>query len=193
VRQASAHHDHTDPSPPPSSGAITPITASESPGSSFLSSSVGGLFGSFYRRFSSENTTSLSTSTPHTTGSHDSSVLYGTGGSLEELHGSSKLRSEEPPPLEPLTLRGFKDETAAGARLLSETVAEEIRHLIPPRLQLEDRWDLVYSLFQDGASLATLYKNCDAYRGMRVGFVLVVKDYAGGVSDKLAIPYASAS
>ena len=54
--------------------------------------------------------------------------------------------------------------------------------MVPARLSLVDEWNLVYSLEQDGASLATLYDKCDAYRGKRVGFVLVVKDCEGGVS-----------
>jgi len=57
--------------------------------------------------------------------------------------------------------------------------------MVPARLSLVDEWNLVYSLDQDGASLATLYDKCDAYRGKRVGFVLVVKDLEGGVSRYL--------
>ena len=58
-------------------------------------------------------------------------------------------------------------------KLLNRALAEEIRLLVPPRLQLVDEWSLMYSLEQNGVSLATLYKNADDYRGKRGGFVLV--------------------
>lgn len=53
---------------------------------------------------------------------------------------------------------------------------------MPARLQLCDDWHLVYSLEQDGVSLGTLYKKCEDLRGLRNGFVLVVRDGEGGVS-----------
>ncbi|KAF7191709.1 Oxidation resistance protein 1 [Pseudocercospora fuligena] len=87
----------------------------------------------------------------------------------------------QPPPLTPLTLTGYKAGTASKAKLLRKAVAEEIRLLIPPRLQLMDHWKLVYSLEQNGSTLSTLYGLCDQYRGKRGGFVVVVKDAAGGV------------
>lgn len=66
-------------------------------------------------------------------------------------------------------------------KLLSTALAEEIRLLFPPRLQLVDEWTLAYSLEQNGVSLATLYEKSEDYRGKRGGFVLVVKDGGGGV------------
>lgn len=66
-------------------------------------------------------------------------------------------------------------------KLLNKALAEEIRLLLPPRLQLVYDWSLIYSLEQNGVSLATLYKQADEYRGSRGGFVLVVKDGSGGV------------
>jgi len=92
----------------------------------------------------------------------------------------------QPPPLEPLQLKGFSADTPASARLLTPTIAEEIRIMVPARLGISEEWDLVYSLDQDGASLATLYEKCAKYSGKRVGFVLVVKDCEGGVSDLLS-------
>ncbi|KAK2778134.1 oxidation resistance protein 1 [Onygenales sp. PD_12] len=82
----------------------------------------------------------------------------------------------QPPPLTPLTL---KTPGNPSNLLLTRNLAEEIRLLVPPRLQLLDTWQLVYSLDRDGSSLATLYENCKAYAGRRAGYVLVVKD-AGG-------------
>jgi hypothetical protein len=87
----------------------------------------------------------------------------------------------QPPPLTPLTLAGYKDSTPLPARLLSKAVAEEIRLLVPPRLQLADHWHLAYSLEQDGSTLSTLYSKASKYRGKRAGFVLVVRDANGGV------------
>ena len=51
---------------------------------------------------------------------------------------------------------------------------------MPARLQLVENWSLIYSLEQDGTSLSTLYSSNEAYRGRRGGFVLVIRDGAGG-------------
>ncbi|KAI8965530.1 TLD-domain-containing protein [Daldinia sp. FL1419] len=80
------------------------------------------------------------------------------------------------PSLEPLTLRGYRADTRADERLLANGLAEEIRTFLPERLKIIEDWRLVYSLYQDGSSLSTLYKRCEEYRGRRVGFVLVVRD-----------------
>lgn len=88
----------------------------------------------------------------------------------------------QPPPLYPVTLKGYNQSTSESARLLSRALAEEIRLLVPARLQLCEDWNLVYSLEEDGVSLGTLYKKCDELRGLRNGFVLVVRDGEGGVS-----------
>ncbi|KAJ5510401.1 TLDc [Penicillium expansum] len=65
----------------------------------------------------------------------------------------------QPPPLTPLNL-----EISTGIdlqqQLLTRALAEEIRLLVPPRLQLAETWRLAYSLDRDGASLSTLYDNC---------------------------------
>lgn len=82
----------------------------------------------------------------------------------------------QPPPLTPLTLSGSTSST-----ILSRIVAEEIRLLLPPRLQLAEQWSLAYSLEQDGVSLGTLYNKCASPEIPRdASFVLVVQDGAGG-------------
>lgn len=86
----------------------------------------------------------------------------------------------QPPPLTPLTLNGYKESTKGKAKLLRKAVAEEIRLLIPPRLQLMENWTLIYSLEQNGSTISTLYGLCDKYRGKRGGFVVVVRDSTGG-------------
>ncbi|POS85941.1 hypothetical protein EPUL_001904 [Erysiphe pulchra] len=64
-------------------------------------------------------------------------------------------------------------------KLLTKSLAEEIRLLVPPRLQLCEEWHIVYSLEKDGACLGTLYKKCSELQGGLNGFVLVVKDGRG--------------
>lgn len=80
-----------------------------------------------------------------------------------------------PPALTPLTLKSAVSPTRL---LLTRSLAEEIRLLVPPRLQLVDTWRLAYSLEADGASLHTLYKCCQriAGRSQRAGYVVVVRD-----------------
>ncbi|PWY92675.1 TLD-domain-containing protein [Aspergillus heteromorphus CBS 117.55] len=77
----------------------------------------------------------------------------------------------QPPPLTPLTL-------SSPSPHLSRSLAEEIRLLVPPRLQLINTWELAYSLDRDGASLSTLYDNCReiSARSPRAGYVLVIRD-----------------
>lgn len=81
----------------------------------------------------------------------------------------------QPPPLTPLTLNAPSN---ASNLLLTRSLAEEIRLLVPPRLQLVDNWQLVYSLDKDGSSLSTLYGKCEefSHRSQRAGYLLVVKD-----------------
>ncbi|KIW02910.1 uncharacterized protein PV09_05958 [Verruconis gallopava] len=86
----------------------------------------------------------------------------------------------QPPPLTPLTLSGWRSNTKESARLLTRALAEEIRLLVPPRLQLVENWKLIYSLEQNGTSLSTLYAQSNEYRGKRGAFVLVVRDASGG-------------
>lgn len=100
-----------------------------------------------------------------------------------------RLSPFQPPPLTPLTLVGYRDGTPLPSRLLEKALAEEIRLLMPPRVQLVDEWKLIYSLEQNGTSLASLYNLSDDYRGKRGGFVLVVRDASQGVSlDASIIP-----
>lgn len=94
----------------------------------------------------------------------------------------------QPPPLTPLSLDGLQGDSGA-AQILSRLIAEEIRLLLPPRLQLVDAWRLLFNLEHDGSSLATLYDRCDDYKGRRGGFVLVVRDASGSVSPPL-LPYS---
>ncbi|QKX57390.1 uncharacterized protein TRUGW13939_04502 [Talaromyces rugulosus] len=87
----------------------------------------------------------------------------------------------QPPPLSALTLSSSA--VAAGHQhILTRALAEEIRLLVPPRLQLVDTWNLAYSLERDGSSLGTLYDACRqvSERSPRAGYVLVVRDSSDG-------------
>lgn len=171
------------PPSPTSSGAATP-TSPSSP----HSASLFGLLGGLVRRFSTETGASSSQTPDHPSLQHaatfsaPSSANNGIDGVYTPPHlhrqASPMLR---PPPLEPLQLKGFRQDTPKQARLLTREIAEEIRIMVPARLGIVDEWNLVYSLDQDGASLATLYEKCGRYTGRRVGFVLVVRDLEGGV------------
>ena len=91
--------------------------------------------------------------------------------SEKEEEPAQAARGYSPPPLAPLDI-------PAGCTL-THALAEEIRNLLPARLQLHDSWALAYSLEHHGVSLATLYKK--AQERTTGAFVLVVKDSIGGV------------
>lgn len=74
----------------------------------------------------------------------------------EENNKSQGARDSSLPPLSQLTLKGYKSSTKR--RLLDDELANNLRNLLPGRLQLFDEWDLVYSLEQHGVSLNTLYQ-----------------------------------
>jgi hypothetical protein len=180
------HHDET----PTSSEASTPnnhLSASWSVPTS-VSHAVTGLL----RRFSSDTPSSNNThSSPATITSPTFSATK-KGNAVDGVYTPPYRTASpfQPPPLYPIDLNGYKAGTPASARLLTRALAEEIRLLVPPRLQLCEEWNLVYSLEQDGVSLGTLYKKCDDLRGLRNGFVLIIKDGEGGVRS-LLVPLPS--
>lgn len=101
------------------------------------------------------------------------------------IMSSRSVSPFQPPPLTPLTLKSSSHAAASTAttqHILSRALAEEIRLLVPPRVQLIDTWRLAYSLDRDGSSLATLYDCCRqiAERNPRAGYVLVVRDASDG-------------
>lgn len=194
-------------SPSSSSGAATPTTPSAA-SSIFSSNAMSGLasgFGGLVRRFS-DMTTAQPGHLPQSSSSYSGSHGGGGNGSSPLSHPHHHYNNNNysnnnngingvytppinrsaspmrPPPLEPLELRGFREDTSERARLLTPAVAEEIRIMVPERQRIEDEWNLVYSLDQDGASLSTLYEKCSWYQGTRSSFVLVVRDNDGGVS-----------
>ncbi|EPS40330.1 hypothetical protein H072_5885 [Dactylellina haptotyla CBS 200.50] len=82
-----------------------------------------------------------------------------------------------PPALTPLALSS----SGSGTLLLTKVVAEEIRLLVPARLQLHETWTLMYSLDQHGVSLSTLYTKLG-----KGAFVFVIKDTSDGVFGAFA-------
>ncbi|PQE07957.1 oxidation resistance 1 protein [Rutstroemia sp. NJR-2017a WRK4] len=169
---AKSYHDET----PTSSGQSTPaLSASGSWGMpSTVSHAVTGLL----RRFSTDPNQST-----HAYNKALSPTYPRTSDGIEGVYTPPhRIASPfQPPPLYPIKLTGWRENTSPSAQLLTRALAEEIRLLVPPRLQLCEEWSLVYSLEQDGVSLGTLYKKCDDLRGLRNGFVLVVKDGEGGL------------
>ncbi|AET37964.1 Oxr1p Ecym_2215 [Eremothecium cymbalariae DBVPG len=88
---------------------------------------------------------------------------------------------EEDSPLPPIRLNGYIVTTKD--RLLTLEICEEIRTLIPRRIQLYTDWHLLYSLEQHGASLHSLYEHVKPQEqtSSRVGYLLVIKDKKGGI------------
>lgn len=189
-----AYHDHDQNRPsrqgypdnysPYSSGNATPTTSAPN---SYLTGLVGG-FGGLVRRFSDMTTGQAHLSGQKSPTGHGESPLswpHHLNNGVNGVYTPPFHRSASPmrpPPLEPLDLKGFRDDTNDASRLLTSVVAEEIRIMVPERQRIEDEWNLVYSLDQDGASLGTLYDKCSGFDGTRASFVLVVRDNEGGVS-----------
>ena len=158
---SSSEKRSSSPSPPPT------IHNPHSP-TSYLTYPVSHVVTGLYRRL-----TAPSPSSPLPPQSQNMTSLY-----------QAPIRTHSPfnpPPLTPLTLRGILPSTSPRAQILSRALAEEIRLLVPPRLQLLSDWFLAYSIEQDGVSLSTLYSKCAEYGGRQQGFVLVVRDALGGV------------
>ncbi|KAJ9293111.1 hypothetical protein DTO271G3_8055 [Paecilomyces variotii] len=174
------------PSPPPQSLSTTTTSrsASHSPhpassasrtqsAASYFSYPVTHVVSGLYRRLTDSPT---STQKPRNVADNMTSPLMTD---FTTVFNPKRATSPfQPPPLTPLTLAA----TGNTAPLLSRALAEEIRLLVPPRLQLVDTWRLAYSLERDGSSLATLYEHCRQYshRSQRAGYVLVVRDASTG-------------
>lgn len=157
----------------------TPPSESQTSNSSYLSYPVSHVVSSLYRR--------LTDPSPHDP-SPNAKSHQPTPPSPRNMNGvytppHRTASPFQPLPLTPLTLTGVHPSTSPSAMILSCALAEEIRLLVPPRLQLQDTWSLIYSVEQDGTSLGTLYKKCAAPAlPSPSSFVLVIRDAAGGAS-----------
>ena len=83
--------------------------------------------------------------------------------------------------LPPVRLNGYLPSTKK--RLLTPEMCDEIRTLMPTRIQLYTDWHLLYSLEQHGSSLQSLYHNVAPKNNspLRVGYVLVIRDNKHGI------------
>lgn len=101
-------------------------------------------------------------------------------GSTGNLH---MMNVDDMPPLRPIKFHGYSTNTRN--RLITSKAAEDIRTLLPARLGVNSDWKLLYSLEQHGASLNSLYRILKEQKDKKVydknGYVLVIKDAAGGI------------
>ncbi|KAH7589061.1 hypothetical protein J7297_02013 [Nakaseomyces glabratus] len=101
--------------------------------------------------------------------------------SSDDLSNYTGSRMSYEETLPPVTLLGYSPKTKN--RLLHPEMCDELRPLMPTRIQLYTEWTLLYSLEQHGASLHSLYDKLreDASTPRRVGYVLVIKDRKDGI------------
>ncbi|QLG73052.1 hypothetical protein HG535_0E01360 [Zygotorulaspora mrakii] len=80
-----------------------------------------------------------------------------------------------------VSLKGYSPNTKC--KLLTPEMCDEIRTLMPMRVQLYTEWKLLYSLEQHGASLKSLYHNVvpQSKRPARVGYVIIIQDRRHGL------------
>ncbi|KAL8874323.1 MAG: hypothetical protein Q9174_000322 [Haloplaca sp. 1 TL-2023] len=156
---------NTDPAPSPSSAQP------QSGPSSYFSYPVSHVVSGLYRRLTEPDRIPRSKAPPPQTLDAHNGIYTPPQRTLSPF---------QPPPLTPLNLNSGK--ASPTSLILTRALAEEIRLLVPPRLQLEESWSLAYSLEEDGVSLSTLYGNLSAPSIPKGNsFVLVVKDAAGGI------------
>ena len=175
--------DHNPSSSPPRPGLQSPIRKHSNPFAAtlaYFSEPLAYTARSVARRLSEDEPPSalgLALSANHNGSLEDATTGVYHPPTIPERRASPF----QPPPLTPLDLKGYKAGTRSRAKLMSKALAEEIRLLVPPRLQLCDHWDLLYSVEQNGSTLSTLYSLCEKYRGKRGGFVVTVKDSGGNI------------
>lgn len=102
-------------------------------------------------------------------------------GSRDRIDGISRSLAPEEDALPTVKLTGYLSTTKN--RLMTPEMCDELRSLMPMRVQLYTEWELLYSLEQHGASLKSLYDNVTpkSAQPMRVGYVLVIKDRKHGI------------
>ncbi|KAK6069163.1 hypothetical protein SCUP234_10811 [Seiridium cupressi] len=133
-----------------------------------ISSMISGWFG---RTFGPSRSNSSLDASMHTSRTFPSEHPSSFGDGISQPFTPARpSRSASPfvmPDYEPLVLTGYRQDTDRGAQLLTTSIGEAIRMNFPERLRICEEWKLVYSLYQNGSSLSTLYKLCDDYRGRR--------------------------
>lgn len=100
---------------------------------------------------------------------------------MENESFSQHASVEDEDKLPEVELLGYSAKTKN--KLLTKEMCEELRQLMPTRIQLYTEWTLLYSLEQHGASLHSLYDNIkyDTNTNVRVGYILVIRDKKGGI------------
>ncbi|KAI0453939.1 hypothetical protein F5B21DRAFT_265827 [Xylaria acuta] len=176
--QPNPHRSRPSPSPPP----LRPHASAASSSGYGIGSAVWGLL----RRISTVDSATAPTPPPGASQLYNQNANRIPGARGDGINGAftPPRRTATPrglPSLDPISLNGYRDDTEPEERLLARGVAEEIRTFLPERLKIMEDWRLVYSLYQNGSSLATLYQLCERYRGVRAGFVLVVRDGKEGI------------
>ncbi|CAI4054142.1 hypothetical protein SUVZ_16G0900 [Saccharomyces uvarum] len=124
--------------------------------------------------------TDSSDSTVYTTANESPSQMKDTHNPFRNKTTSDRTIVEDCD-LPPVTLNGYFPSTKN--KLLTPEMCDEIRSLMPTRIQLYTEWNLLYSLEQHGSSLHSLYSNVapDSKEFRRVGYVLVIKDRKNGI------------
>ncbi|PLN77367.1 TLD-domain-containing protein [Aspergillus taichungensis] len=171
---------HRDPQPParsstPGARSKSKDSQSQQSTASYFSYPVSHVMSGLYRRLT--DPPSKSNNSANRRNQDSSSSVTNSSGSSQVFTPVRTVSPFQPPPLTPLTLTGGNS-NGLQQQLLTHALAEEIRLLVPARLQLSDTWRLAYSLDRDGASLSTLYDKCSdiSDRSPRAGYVLVVRD-----------------
>ncbi|KAK6523947.1 oxidation resistance protein 1, variant 2 [Arthrobotrys megalospora] len=100
---------------------------------------------------------------------------------LRSRSSASRAPPRQPSPYLPPALTSLILASSGSRLLLTKAIAEEIRLLIPARLQLHETWTLMYSLEEHGVSLSTLYQRLG-----KGAFVFVVKDTSDGIFGAFA-------
>lgn len=105
-----------------------------------------------------------------TTPEFGSTISFATSNTSEESFG-----------LPEVNLNGYKPETRH--RVVKQDMCNDLRSLMPTRIQLYANWTLLYSLEQHGASLSTLYSDVKPSdrTNKRVGYLMAIEDMDGGV------------
>ncbi|KAI8367416.1 TLD-domain-containing protein [Choanephora cucurbitarum] len=80
------------------------------------------------------------------------------------------MREDDFDELPPVNLSG---RASATTTLMTQSIAAVIRPYIPRRFRIAQNWDLLYSLDQHGASLATLYSCTESFGGP---CILIIQD-----------------
>ncbi|CCH57996.1 hypothetical protein TBLA_0A01950 [Henningerozyma blattae CBS 6284] len=110
-----------------------------------------------------------------------SSSSTSINGEISNTQSPFGYNDDDDDSLPPVILTGYSPNTKN--RLLTTEMCDELRTLMPTRVQLYPKWRLLYSLEQHGASLHSLYHNIapEDKTPMRVGYVLIIKDRLNGI------------